>query len=100
MAANHVYVFAKSAPSPVTFLSEIRSAVEKGGKTISTMQVKMFKAQNAEKTVRLPGDVQASCWLLNFETGWYDWIRYPDYIALHSKRYPYRRRVSCPRNYS
>jgi DNA-directed RNA polymerase beta subunit len=51
MAANHVYVFAKAAPSPVTFLSEIRSAVERGGKTISTMQVKMFRSQNAEKTV-------------------------------------------------
>ncbi|KAH8913997.1 hypothetical protein BT69DRAFT_1254363, partial [Atractiella rhizophila] len=35
MAANHVYVFAKAAPSPVSYLSEIRSAVEKGGKTIS-----------------------------------------------------------------
>ncbi|KAM0747460.1 DNA-dependent RNA polymerase II second largest subunit [Meredithblackwellia eburnea MCA 4105] len=43
MAANRVYVFAKSQPSPITFLAEIRSAVEKGGKTISTMQVKMMR---------------------------------------------------------
>jgi hypothetical protein len=52
MAANHVYVFAKAQPSPVAFLAEVRSAVEKGGKTISTMQVKMFH-RNQEKTVRL-----------------------------------------------
>ncbi|SCV70667.1 BQ2448_3429 [Microbotryum intermedium] len=43
MATNRVYVFAKSQPSPVTFLAEIRSAVEKGGKTISSMQVKMMR---------------------------------------------------------
>ena len=50
MAANHVYVFAKAAPSAVTHLAEIRSAVEKGGKTISTMQVKIYKAANAERS--------------------------------------------------
>lgn len=49
MAANHVYVFSKAPPAPVTFLAEIRSAVEKGGKTISTMQVKLF-SRNKEKT--------------------------------------------------
>ncbi|KAG5353664.1 DNA-dependent RNA polymerase II [Termitomyces sp. Mn162] len=42
MATNHVYVFAKAQPSPISFLAEIRSAVEKGGKTISQFQVKMF----------------------------------------------------------
>ncbi|KAH8927818.1 DNA-dependent RNA polymerase II second largest subunit [Atractiella rhizophila] len=54
MAANHVYVFAKAAPSPVSYLSEIRSAVEKGGKTISTMQVKMFARgdKSAGPTIR------------------------------------------------
>lgn len=51
MAANRVYVFAKAQPSPVTFLAEIRSAVEKGGKTISSMQVKMMRRN--EKQVRL-----------------------------------------------
>lgn len=50
MAANTVYVFAKAAPSAVTHLAEIRSAVEKGGKTISTMQVKIFKASAAEQS--------------------------------------------------
>ncbi|KAA1110516.1 DNA-dependent RNA polymerase II [Puccinia graminis f. sp. tritici] len=49
MAANHVYVFAKAAPSPVSFLSEIRSAVEKGSKTVSSMQVKMYGGHKAEK---------------------------------------------------
>ncbi|KAK1227312.1 DNA-dependent RNA polymerase II [Marasmius sp. AFHP31] len=34
MAANHVYVSAKAQPSPINFLAEIRSAVEKGRKTI------------------------------------------------------------------
>lgn len=50
MAANRVYVFAKSQPSPITFLAEIRSAVEKGGKTISSMQIKMMR--RTEKSVR------------------------------------------------
>lgn len=53
MAANHVYVFAKAPPSRYTFMSEIRSAVERGGKTISTMQVKMMRAQTSEKTVSI-----------------------------------------------
>jgi DNA-directed RNA polymerase II subunit RPB2 len=50
MATNHVYVFAKAQPSPISFLAEIRSAVEKGGKTISQFQVKMFH-RNQERTV-------------------------------------------------
>ena len=49
MAGNHVYVFAKAAPSPVTHLAEIRSAVEKGGKTVSTMQIKRYKQSGVEK---------------------------------------------------
>ena len=53
MAANHVYVFSKSAPSPVNFLAEIRSAVEKGGKTISSMQIKMM-SRNTERSVSPP----------------------------------------------
>ncbi|CAD6944691.1 unnamed protein product [Tilletia controversa] len=55
MAANHVYVFSKAAPSPVTFLAEIRSAVEKGGKMISTMQIKLFsrsKEKASNNTIR------------------------------------------------
>lgn len=50
MAANRVYVFAKTQPSPVTYLAEIRSAVEKGGKTISSMQIKMMRRN--ERQVR------------------------------------------------
>ena len=50
MATNHVYVFAKAQPSPINFLAEIRSAVEKSGKTISQFQVKMFH-RSQEKTV-------------------------------------------------
>ncbi|VDB85279.1 unnamed protein product [Peniophora sp. CBMAI 1063] len=49
MATNHVYVFAKAQPSPINFLAEIRSAVEKSGKTISQFQVKMFH-RSQEKT--------------------------------------------------
>lgn len=52
MATNHVYVFAKAQPSPISFLAEIRSAVEKGGKTISQFQVKMFH-RNQERSVSL-----------------------------------------------
>ena len=42
MATNHVYVFAKAQLSPISFLAEIRSAVEKGGKTISQFQVNLY----------------------------------------------------------
>lgn len=54
MAGNHVYVFAKAQPSPINFLAEIRSAVEKGGKTVSTFQVKMFH-RGQEKSVSIKG---------------------------------------------
>ncbi|BGP55023.1 hypothetical protein JCM8202_002196 [Rhodotorula sphaerocarpa] len=43
MATNRVYVFAKAQPSPISYLAEIRSAVEKGGKTISSLQIKMMR---------------------------------------------------------
>ncbi|EOQ99743.1 DNA-directed RNA polymerase II subunit RPB2 [Wallemia ichthyophaga EXF-994] len=43
LAANHVYIFAKAEPSPVSYQAEIRSAMEKGGKTVSSMQIKMFR---------------------------------------------------------
>ena len=52
MATNHVYVFAKAQPSPISFLAEIRSAVEKGGKTISQFQVKLYH-RSQERSVRL-----------------------------------------------
>ena len=50
MVTNHVYVFAEAQPSPINFLAEIRSAVEKGEKTISQFQVKMFH-RNQERSV-------------------------------------------------
>lgn len=52
MATNHVYVFAKAQPSKISFLAEIRSAVEKGGKTISQFQVRMY-ARGSDKTVSI-----------------------------------------------
>lgn len=41
-AANIVQVFKKPANSPVAFTAEIRSAIEKGSRLISTMQLKLF----------------------------------------------------------
>src|ERR1700729_3016287 len=55
MATNHVYVFAKAQPSPINFLAEIRSAVEKGGKTISQVQVKMCHRKQ-ERSVSYSGN--------------------------------------------
>jgi DNA-directed RNA polymerase II subunit RPB2 len=58
MATNHVYVFAKAQPSPISFLAEIRSAVEKGGKTISQFQVKMYN-KSTDRSVSIT--VKAQC---------------------------------------
>ncbi|KAK7204251.1 hypothetical protein BZA70DRAFT_280340 [Myxozyma melibiosi] len=41
-AANIVQVFKKPAPSPVSYLAEIRSAIEKGSRLISSMQIKLY----------------------------------------------------------
>ncbi|KAI9734401.1 MAG: DNA-dependent RNA polymerase II [Cirrosporium novae-zelandiae] len=41
-AANIVQVFKKALPSPVLYVAEIRSAVEKGSRLISSMQLKLF----------------------------------------------------------
>ncbi|KAH0560024.1 DNA-dependent RNA polymerase II [Trichoglossum hirsutum] len=41
-AANIVQVFKKAPPSPTPFVAEIRSAVEKGSRLISSMQIKLF----------------------------------------------------------
>lgn len=49
-AANIVQVFKKAAPSPVTHVAEIRSAVEKGSRLISSMQIKLFG--KGEKTIK------------------------------------------------
>ena len=52
MAGNHVYVFAKGQPSPISFLAEIRSVPERGGKLLSSFQVKLFH-KGQEKSVRM-----------------------------------------------
>lgn len=44
-AANIVQVFKKAAPSPISYLAEIRSAIEKGSKLISSMQIKLKAAK-------------------------------------------------------
>nr|ALK02050.1 RNA polymerase II second largest subunit [Starmerella magnoliae] len=41
-AANIVQVFQKPANSPVSHVAEIRSAIEKGSRLISTLQLKLF----------------------------------------------------------
>lgn len=41
-AGNIVQVFKKSAPSPISHIAEIRSALEKGSRFISTLQVKLY----------------------------------------------------------
>ncbi|CAB4492228.1 DNA-directed RNA polymerase II subunit RPB2 [Rhizophagus irregularis] len=48
MASNTVYVFAKSPPSPYSFTAEIKSAIEKGSKLISSLMIKLL-AKTAEK---------------------------------------------------
>ncbi|EJT48974.1 DNA-directed RNA polymerase II subunit RPB2 [Trichosporon asahii var. asahii CBS 2479] len=51
MAANTVYVFKKADPSPVIYLSEVTSQMEKGGKTPSKTVVKMYlRAQDKATT--------------------------------------------------
>ncbi|KAG9303767.1 hypothetical protein G9A89_018664 [Geosiphon pyriformis] len=48
MATNTVYVFSKSAPSPYSYTAEIKSAVEKGSKQVSPLNIKLM-AKTAEK---------------------------------------------------
>jgi len=48
-AANIVQVFKKPANSPVAYTADIRSAIEKGSRLISTMQLKLF---SKDKTIK------------------------------------------------
>nr|AJQ24543.1 RNA polymerase II subunit 2 [Atkinsonella texensis]AJQ24544.1 RNA polymerase II subunit 2 [Atkinsonella texensis] len=41
-AANIVQVFKKAQPSPYTYIAEIRSALEKGSRLISSLQLKLY----------------------------------------------------------
>ncbi|WBW72373.1 RNA polymerase II complex subunit Rpb2 [Schizosaccharomyces osmophilus] len=53
-AANIVQVFRKAAPSPIALVAEIRSAVERGSRLISSMQIKLMarNAENSGQTIR------------------------------------------------
>jgi DNA-directed RNA polymerase II subunit RPB2 len=52
-AANIVQVFKKSAPSPVSHIAEIRSALEKGSRLISSMQIKLYgRDDTANRTIK------------------------------------------------
>ncbi|KAH0606763.1 DNA-directed RNA polymerase II subunit RPB2 [Morchella sextelata] len=46
-AANIVQVFKKALPSPTPYVAEIRSAVEKGSRLISSMQIKLYSKGEA-----------------------------------------------------
>lgn len=81
MATNHVYVFAKAQPSPINFLAEIRSAVEKGGKTISQFQVKMFH-RNQERSVS-----RINIYCVSLPNLSIAWERHKGYDPLHQSRY-------------
>jgi DNA-directed RNA polymerase II subunit RPB2 len=89
MATNQVYVFAKAQPSPISFLSEIRSAVEKGGKTISQFQVKLYN-KNQDRSVRM--HVQFTFPVLDLCI---DRQRHQGYYPIHQGRYPYLGGVPC-----
>jgi DNA-directed RNA polymerase II subunit RPB2 len=48
-AANIVQVFKKAPPSPTPYVAEIRSAVEKGSRLISSMQIKLYSKGESSK---------------------------------------------------
>jgi DNA-directed RNA polymerase beta subunit len=94
MATNHVYVFAKAQPSPINFLAEIRSAVEKGGKTISQFQVKMFH-RNQERSVSFTELVLFL--MLNWSSTARE--RHEGHNPVYKSRYTYLGRFPCPRRH-
>ncbi|ODV95053.1 hypothetical protein PACTADRAFT_50877 [Pachysolen tannophilus NRRL Y-2460] len=51
-AANIVQVFKKAAPSPISHVAEIRSALEKGSRLISAMQLKLYGREDKGTTER------------------------------------------------
>ena len=53
MATNHVYVFTEAQLPPISFLAEIRSAVGKGGKTISQFQVNLYYRGKATVSIQV-----------------------------------------------
>ncbi|KAG9233208.1 RPB2, DNA-dependent RNA polymerase II second largest subunit [Amylocarpus encephaloides] len=48
-AANIVQVFKKAPPSPTPYVAEIRSALEKGSRLISSMQIKLFSKGDGQR---------------------------------------------------
>jgi DNA-directed RNA polymerase II subunit RPB2 len=48
-AANIVQVFKKAPPSPTPFIAEIRSALEKGSRLISSMTIKLFAKGDGQR---------------------------------------------------
>ncbi|KAG5422058.1 RPB2 [Candida metapsilosis] len=51
-AANIVQVFKKAAPSPISHVAEIRSAIEKGSRLISSMQIKLYGRDEKSSSAR------------------------------------------------
>ena len=51
MSTNQVYVFAKSQPSPYSYVAEIRSCIEKGSRNASPLYVKMQSKTSGRSTV-------------------------------------------------
>ncbi|CCE65112.1 hypothetical protein TPHA_0J02910 [Tetrapisispora phaffii CBS 4417] len=52
-AGNIVQVFKKAAPSPISHVAEIRSALEKGSRFISTLQVKLYgRESSSTRTIK------------------------------------------------
>ncbi|GMM34795.1 DNA-directed RNA polymerase II core subunit [Saccharomycopsis crataegensis] len=50
-AANIVQVFKKSAPSPIQFLSEVRSAIDNGSRLISNLEIKLMRNKTIKATL-------------------------------------------------
>lgn len=50
-AANIVQVFKKSAPSPIHYLSEVRSAIDNGSRLISNLEIKLFRNKTIKATL-------------------------------------------------
>ena len=96
MATNHVYVFAKAQPSPISFLAEIRSAVEKGGKTISQFQVKLYH-RNQERSVGIGYMPDIRSQESNFCA--LDWKCHEGHYPIHQGRYSDLGRFPCTRCY-
>lgn len=50
-AANIVQVFKKAPPSPIKYLSEVRSAIDNGSRLISNLEIKMMRNNTIKATL-------------------------------------------------